>query len=357
MQKVIKLRRPVAIFANAAVGGREEKNGPLGDMLDFTDMSDRFGQNTWELAESELSHAALSLALGRAKMSHADLSFLFSGDLQNQCVASSCAHLETEVPFFGIYGACSTCTEGLTLASLVLNAAEEDTVAAVVTTSHNSAAERQFRTPIEYGGQRPPTAQWTATAGGAFLLRACGEGQPKEVGKKPKDDGQVTGRAPHITRVMAGIMRDGGVSDAFNMGAAMAPAAADSVKSFLSLVGAKPGDYDAIVTGDLGDEGSELLKILLKKEGIDISRQHLDCGKLLYDLKNRDCHAGGSGCGCSAATLAAKFLPALTEGSLQKILFLSTGALMSPTSIQQGKTIIGVAPVLEIVAPGCMKGA
>lgn len=355
MQKVITLRRPVAIFAEAAVGGREEKNGPLGASLDFTDMSDRFGQNTWELAESELSHAALSLALGRAKLSHADLAFLFSGDLQNQCVASSCAHLETEVPFFGIYGACSTCTEGLTLASLVLNAADEDTIAAVVTTSHNSAAERQFRTPIEYGGQRPPTAQWTATAGGAFLLRACGAGHTQGA-KKPGSGACATEGAPRITRVMAGIMRDGGVSDAFNMGAAMAPAAADSIKSFLTLVGAEPGDYDAIVTGDLGDEGSELLKILLKKAGIDISRQHLDCGKLLYDLKNRDCHAGGSGCGCSAATLAAKFLPALSEGSCRKILFLSTGALMSPTSIQQGKTIIGVAPVVEIVAPGCGKG-
>ena len=356
MQKVTTLRRPVAIFAHAAVGGREEKNGPLGQKLDFTDISDRFGQNTWELAESELSHAALSLALGRAKLSHADLSFLFSGDLQNQCVASSCAHLETEVPFFGIYGACSTCTEGLTLASLVLNAAEEETIAAVVTTSHNSAAERQFRTPIEYGGQRPPTAQWTATAGGAFLLRTVdGKNTPGGNGK-PDDTAAGVCDAPRITRVMAGIMRDGGVSDAFNMGAAMAPAAADSIRSFLSLVGAAPGDYDAIVTGDLGDEGSELLKILLKKEGIDISREHQDCGKLLYDLKNRDCHAGGSGCGCSAATLAASFLPALAEGSLRKILFLSTGALMSPTSIQQGKTIIGVAPVVEIVAPGCGKG-
>lgn len=339
MQKVIRLPRPVAVFAHAAVGGREEKNGPLGQNLDFTDMSDRFGQNTWELAESELSHTALSLALGRASVSHADLSFLFAGDLQNQCVASSCAHLETEVPFFGIYGACSTCTEGLTLAALVLTAAGDESIAGVVTTSHNSAAERQFRTPVEYGGQRPPTAQWTATAGGAFLLR---------VGDEDKN--------PHITRVMAGIMRDGGVSDPFNMGAAMAPAAADSVQSFLSLTGTAPSDYDAIVTGDLGDEGSELLKILLKKEGCDISAQHFDCGKLLYDMKTKDCHAGASGCGCSAATLAAKFLPGLSDGTYRRILFLSTGALMSPTSIQQGKSIIGVAPVIELCAPGSEKG-
>lgn len=335
MQKVVTLQKPVSVFACAAVGGREEARGPLGAGLDFSDESDRFGQNTWELAESELSHTALTLALARANMSHADLSYLFAGDLQNQCVASSHAHLEEEVPFFGIYGACSTCTEGLTLASLVLTAAEDASVAAVVTTSHNSAAERQFRTPIEYGGQRPPTAQWTATAGGAFLLRR----------EKGAD------RVPRVTRVMAGIMRDGGISDPFNMGAAMAPAAADSIKSFLSLVGETPGDYDAIVTGDLGDEGSELLKILLKREGCNIDRQHLDCGKLLYDLKNKDCHAGGSGCGCSAATLALQFLPGLTDGTYRKILFLSTGALMSPTSIQQGKSIIGVAPVIELCAP------
>ena len=207
MQKVVTLQKPVSVFASAAVGGREEARGPLGGGLDFSDESDRFGQNTWELAESELSHTALTLALARANMSHTDLSYLFAGDLQNQCVASSHAHLEEEVPFFGIYGACSTCTEGLTLASLVLTAAGDDSIAAVVTTSHNSAAERQFRTPIEYGGQRPPTAQWTATAGGAFLLRRANGGD----------------RVPRVTRVMAGIMRDGGISDPFNMGAPLPP--------------------------------------------------------------------------------------------------------------------------------------
>lgn len=332
MQQVITLREPVGIFAYAAIGGKEEAEGPLGGALDHSDPSDRFGQKTWELAESELSHEVLSLALKRAHLSHKDLSFLFAGDLQNQCVASSCAHLENEVPFFGIYGACSTCTEGLVLAALTLSGCPDPLIAATVTTSHNSAAERQFRTPIEYGGQRPPTAQWTATAGGAFLVRKGGN-------------------APMITRVMAGVMKDGGISDPFNMGAAMAPSAAASISSYLSLTNTTIADYDAIVTGDLGDEGSELLKILLSREGIRIEDKHLDCGKLLYDMKEKDCHAGASGCGCSAAVLAAKFLPALEKGDLKSILFLSTGALMSPSSVQQGKSIIGVAPVMELHAP------
>lgn len=332
MQQVITLARPVGIFAYAAAGGKEEAAGPLGAALDFTDGSDRFGQKTWELSESELSHQVLALALGRANLSHKEISFLFSGDLQNQCVASSIGHLETEIPFVGIYGACSTCTEGLLLASLTLSACENSPIAAAVTTSHNSAAERQFRTPVEYGGQRPPTAQWTATAGGAFLLKKDAAGA-------------------NIVRVMVGVMKDGGISDPFNMGAAMAPAAAASISSYLSLTNTKPDDYDAIVTGDLGDEGSELLKILLKKQNIDLSKNHLDCGTLLYNLKEKDVHAGASGCGCSAAVLAAKFLPALEAGEYRKILFLSTGALMSPSSVLQGKTILGVAPVIELHAP------
>ncbi len=329
MQSVITLPTPIEIFSSASAGGREEFRGPLGEKLDFHDDRETFGKKTWELAESELSHTVLSLALNRAKLSHEEVSYLFSGDLQNQCVASSSGHMEQNIPFIGLYGACSTCTEGLMLASLTLSVGKEKRIAAVVTTSHNSVAERQFRTPIEYGGQRPPTAQWTATAGGAFLLRP---------GK----------RFPHIVRVMPGIMVDGGVKDGFNMGAAMAPAAAASIESYLSMTSTTPEDYDAIVTGDLGHEGSSLLSILLKTKKIDISGRHFDCGTLIYDERKCDCHAGGSGCGCSAAVLASHFLPLLREGKLSRILFLSTGALMSTSSIQQGGTILGIAPVIEI---------
>jgi stage V sporulation protein AD len=313
--------------------GRAEYEGPLGHRFDFHDESDRFGQKTWEKAESELSHTVLSLALGRAELHHRDVSFLFSGDLQNQCVASSCAHVEEQIPFLGIYGACSTCSEGLLLASLALNSSDEPLIAACVTTSHNSAAERQFRMPIEYGGQRPPTAQWTATAGGAFLLRRGTS-------------------SPHIVRVMPGIMVDGGVSDANNMGAAMAPAACASIASYFDLTGTSPTDYDAVITGDLGREGSALLSLLLGQRGVTLGGRHLDCGQMIYDPTTSDCHAGGSGCGCSASVLSAYFLPEMRAGRYRRILFLSTGALMSPSSVQQGQSIIGVAHAVEIVCGG-----
>ncbi len=329
MQSVFHLPHPVEIFSQGSVVGREEYRGPLGELFDMHDDSETFGQKTWEKAEGELSHIALSLALARANISHREVSYLFSGDLQNQCVASSMGHLEDQIPFFGLYGACSTCTEGLLLAARLLTQEKEGCIGAVVTSSHNSAAERQFRTPIEYGGQRPPTAQWTTTAGGGFLLRR--------------------GRNhPHITSVMPGIMVDGGVTDAFNMGAAMAPAAAASITAYLSLTETAPEDYDAIVTGDLGREGSALLSILLKDKNIDITGRHLDCGCLIYDPQASDCHAGGSGCGCSASVLAAYLLPKLTSGEMNRILFLSTGALMSTSSIQQGGTILGIAPVIEL---------
>ncbi len=329
MQSVITLPSPIEIFSHASVVGREEKRGPLGDLFDMFDERETFGQKTWETAEGELSHAVLALALNRARLSHREISYLFSGDLQNQCVASSSGHLEDKIPFLGLYGACSTCTESLLLASLALSVGENDLIAAAVTTSHNSVAERQFRTPIEYGGQRPPTAQWTTTAGGAFLL------------KKGSSH-------PHITRVMPGIMVDGGVTDAFNMGAAMAPAAAESISSYLHMTKTKPHDYDAIITGDLGSEGSALLSMLLREKNIDISNHHLDCGCMIYDPRTSDCHAGGSGCGCSASVLAAFFLPRLAKGEYKRILFSSTGALMSTSSIQQGGTILGIAPIIEI---------
>ncbi len=331
MQTIINIS-PVEIFGHASVCGGSEWKGPFGKDFDFHDKTDRFGKDRWEQAEGEMSHMALSLALGKEKLSHKALSFLFSGDLQNQCVASSEGHLEEEIPYFGLYGACSTCTEGLVLASLALNAMKEGTVGAVVTSSHNSAAERQFRTPIEYGGQRPPTAQWTATASGAFLVRRgdC---------------------FPHISRVMPGVMVDGGVTDGFHMGAAMVPAAAHSIAKWLTLTHSSPKDYDAIVTGDLGREGSALLEILLREKGIYIAGVHRDCGSMLYNPDTSDCHSGGSGCGCSASLLSCHFLPGLVRGDYRKMLFLSTGALMSPSSIQQGGHILGIAPVIELVSP------
>ena len=331
MQHVIHLSTPIEIFSWASAVGKGEHDGPLGALFDFHDPKDDFGQPTWEKAESEMSHIALSLALNRATLSHKALSFLFSGDLQNQCVASSYAHLEEQIPFLGLYGACSTCTEGLLLASLALSSTSLPLLAASVTSSHFGAAERQFRSPLEYGGQRTPTAQWTATASGAFLLRR-----------------QTTCANPCIVNVMPGIMVDGGVKDANNMGAAMAPAAAASLLSYFSLTHTTPSQYDAIVTGDLGREGAALLGMLLGEKGVSLGSVYEDCGCLLYDPTTSDCHAGASGCGCSAAVLAAYFLPKVQSGAIKRMLFLSTGALMSPSSLQQGYTILGIAPVIEI---------
>ncbi len=314
----------VSVAAAASVVGKDEGRGPLGKKFDFHDDSNRFGAKTWEQAEAGASGMALSFALkkwGAGKTPE----ILFAGDLQNQCMASAEGLLPFGIPHVGLYGACSTMTEGLFLAAMALTSGGVSTAAAV-SSSHNAAAERQFRFPLEYGGQRPPTAQWTATAAGAFILEKGGKGV-------------------RICRGMAGKMVDGGISDASNMGAAMAPAAADSILTFFYETNTRASDYDAIVTGDLGKEGSVLLSVLCEREGVRLSG-HRDCGCLLYDLERQDAHAGASGCGCSAAVLASHFLPMLEGGEMKRILFLSTGALMSPQSIEQGGNIYGIAPAI-----------
>lgn len=317
----------VYVHSHASAVGREEWRGPFGKRFDFHDESNRFGADTWEKAEGEMQSIALSLALKKGRVTEKP-DLLFSGDLQNQCMASAEGLIGYGIPHFGLYGACSTLTEGLCLASLLLGGGMAES-AAVVTSSHTAAAERQFRLPLEYGGQRPPAAQWTATAAGAFLLSAK---QKAPVG---------------IRAAMAGVMVDGGVRDSSNMGAAMAPAAAESILTFLKDTDTRPEDYDRIVTGDLGVLGSELLLSLLADEGVTV-KNHEDCGCLLYDLEAQDAHAGASGCGCSAAMLSAHFLPELAAGRMRRLLFLSTGAIMSPTSVSQGENIFGIAPAVVL---------
>lgn len=321
----------VFVYAYASAVGREESRGPHGECFDYHDESNRFGAETWEKAEGEMQSIALSLALKKGRLRSLP-ELLFSGDLQNQCVASAHGLIGYGIPYFGLYGACSTLIEGMCLASLLIGGGQAET-AGVVTSSHTAAAERQFRLPLEYGGQRPPTAQWTATAAGAFILSS-------------RHTSPVSVRA-----AMPGRMVDGGIRDAANMGAAMAPAAADSILAFLKETGSTPDGYDCIVTGDLGTVGSELLLMLLSKEGVTV-KNHLDCGVMLYDPETQDAHAGASGCGCSAAMLAAYFLPRLERGELRRVLFLSTGAIMSPSSVAQGENIFGIAPavLLERVA-------
>ena len=331
VERVIELHRTALLSAASVVGG-EEKRGPFGKRFDFCDETGRFGEKTFEKAEGHMVGLALSLAMkkrGDGVLPQAVL----AGDLQNQCMGTAEGLLPFGLPHLGLYGACSTATEGLLLASLLVEGGFLSRAAAV-TSSHNAAAERQFRFPLEYGGQRTPTAQWTATAAAAFLVGEATEPAPLAL----------------VRAALVGRMVDGGVTDASNMGAAMAPGAADSLLRFFGATGTCPSDYDRIVTGDLGKEGSALLSLLMEREGMPLSR-HEDCGVLLYDESRQDIHAGASGCGCSASLLAAHYLPLLQIGGLQKILFLSTGAIMSPGSLMQGGGIYGVAPVLLLESP------
>ena len=334
MNRICKTKNVINIISCAAVGGKEEREGPLGDKFDFCDESDLFGQKSFELAEGEMGRIALNTALSKANLSHEDLNLLIAGDLQNQCVATSVGLSDFGVPFLGIYGACSTCTEALLILTSMMDSAENLRLGAAVTTSHNSAAERQFRTPLEYGGQRSPTAQWTSTAGGAFILSKNSHG-------------------PKITEYMAGKVIDGGDSDSTNMGGAMAFAAADSIISYFKESGRRPSDFDFIVTGDLGKVGSAVLRDILSDRLPTAAHLHTDCGLILYDSDKKDVHSGASGCGTSASVLSSHFLPKLSDGTLRRILFLSTGALMSPSSLLQGTNIYGIAPIINIESEFC----
>lgn len=320
-----------SILAAASVVGKKESEGPLGQLFDLSDPTDRFGRRTWEEAESEMQRMALNTAMAKAKTCDRELGALFAGDLLNQCVGSAYGLLDFEVPYFGLYGACSTCAEGLLLASTFVSNGVYP-LAAAVTSSHYCSAERQYRTPIEYGGQRAPSAQWTVTGSGAFVL-----------GNAEEQKGLAV-----IRRGMPGIVRERGINDANNMGAAMAPAAEDTLLRFFAATGESPDSYDLIVTGDLGFEGGEILCDLMRAAGCPIIDRYTDCGKLIYAREEQDVHGGGSGCGCSAVVLAAKLLPQLASGELSRILFLSTGAMMSPDSIKQGKNIPAVAHLLEL---------
>lgn len=325
-----------AILAAATVVGRKEHAGPLGPHFDYFNDTDRFGQDTWEKAESEMQRMALAAALDKAKFTQEQVDMLFAGDLLNQCVGSSYGLLSYDIPYFGLYGACSTSVEGLMLASVMVGGGHAK-VAAAVTSSHNAAAERQFRSPLEYGGQRPPTGQWTVTGAGGFVVTTPQEAAGRELAR--------------VTHALPGIVVDMGVSDANNMGAAMAPAAVSTLLRYFDMSGTYPPDYDLIVTGDLGWEGSRILCDLMMAEGRDISARHNDCGKMIFSQNTQDTHSGGSGCGCAAVVLGAYLLPKLQKGELNRILFLATGAMMSPDSVRQGQSIPGVAHLLCLESP------
>ena len=327
-RSVIKLKSNV--ISSATVVGGKEHEGPLSGFFDLYDETDSFGQDTWEKSESEMQRRALALAMKKSSLTAEDIEAVFAGDLLNQCVGSAYGLLEYSIPYFGLYGACSTSAESIMLAAILTSGGFAERAAAV-TSSHNCAAERQFRTPTEYGGQRSPTAQWTVTGAGAFII---GEG-----------DGVI------ISEALPGIAIDKGISDASNMGAAMAPAAMSTLKRYFDESGRSPRDFDMILTGDLGYEGSSILCELMKTEGLDISKAHNDCGMIIYNRETQDVHSGGSGCGCAATVLGAYILPKLACGELSDVLFLATGAMMSPASIQQGLSIPSIAHLLHFESP------
>lgn len=327
-RQTVELENPPYIVAHAAVGGKKEQEGPLKRYFDHLTADDTFGEKTWEKAERQMQKLALQIALEKWGKDAQALDYLLAGDLLNQCVSSSFAARETQVPFWGLYGACSTMGESIALASLLIDGGGASTAGAV-TSSHFCTAERQYRTPLAYGGQRTPTAQWTATAAGCSILS-------KE------------GRGPRVTCVTTGKIVDKGIKDANNMGAAMAPAAADTLLAHFRETGREPGYYDLVVTGDLGQLGREILLELTREDGLDLEGCHNDCGLLLYDLAKQDVHCGGSGCGCAGSVFNGYLLRQMEEGTLKKILLCPTGALLSPTTTQQGESIPSIAHAVAI---------
>ena len=319
---------PPVIIGHGSAAGSKEAHGPLGRHFDHTCKDDTFGEKSWEKAESRMQQLALDAALGRAGLHTADLDFLLAGDLLNQCIGSAFAAREAAVPYLGLYGACSTMGESLALASLLL-AGGWGTYAAAVTSSHFCSAERQYRTPLEYGSQRPPTAQWTATAAGAVILTSARR------------------KGPAVTAVTVGKIADKGIKDANNMGAAMAPAAYDTLKTHFEDTGRSPDYYDLILTGDLGLLGWEIVSDFFSQDGSPLSN-YSDCGLLLFDRKHQDVHSGASGCGCSAAVLNGHVIPGLLAGRWKRVLFCPTGALLSPTSTMQGESIPGVCHAVSL---------
>lgn len=324
MQKATKLfPEPPSVVTSAAVGGKMEHEGPYGHIFDKINDDPYFSLKTFEQGESQLQKQAVRIALEKAGLKEEDADVLIGGDLLDQCVGTTYGVRDYQLPFLGIYSACSTMSEGLLLASMLAAGGYAD-LAVAVTSSHFCTAERQYRMPLNYGGQRPPTAQWTATAGGALAV-------------SPK------GGAPYVRGVTIGRIVDMGVTDANNMGAAMAPAAYSTIREFFEDTGKSPADFDHIVTGDLGKVGSRLICEMGDREGLDIRSRHLDCGVMIYDSDEQDVHAGGSGCGCAASMLCGHFIPELRSGRLKNILFAATGALLSPTVNQQGETIPSVS--------------
>lgn len=316
------------IISYGSIVGKMEHEGPLGDEFDAFTEDEFFGEDSFEKAESKLQKNAVQIALDKAKLKNEDIDNVFAGDLLNQCIGSSFGNKERGIPFIGLYGACSTMALSTALASVFVECGLSRRAIAV-TSSHFCSAERQYRFPLNYGSQRPQTSQWTVTGSGALILQRDGSG-------------------PYIHSALFGEIKDYNITDANNMGAAMAPAAADTLIHYFEDTETDIDDYDLIFTGDLGYVGTHCLYELMDKAGYDIRCHHTDCGNIIFNKDTQDVHSGGSGCGCSATVLASYVMHRMEEGKLNNILFMSTGALLSPTSSFQGESIPGIAHLLNI---------
>ncbi len=324
----VRFTHPPVFLSWASSGGKMEAQGPLSPYFDLLEEDSFRGEKTWEMAETAMQIQTLGRALEKGRLAPADLDLVFGGDLLNQCTGTSFAMRHWGLPFYGVYSACASLGESLALAAMSVSGGYA-LRAAAITSSHYCTAERQYRTPMPYGNQRTPSAQWTATACGCCILSYDGSG-------------------PRITHATAGRVTDLGITDASNMGAAMAPAAYSTISAYFRDTGEGPEDFDLILTGDLGKFGHSILQELFRRDKIDLTKNYFDCGMLLYNIEKQDMHCGGSGAGCSAAVLAGYLLGNLSAGKWRRILFAPTGALLSPTSVFQGESIPGICHAVVI---------
>lgn len=327
-KQTIKLNKRPRLISTYSIVGPKEGKGPLNMYFDKIMQDDLAGKDSFEKAESNLLYTAVMESIKGANLEETDIDILFAGDLLNQLSSSSFAARDMNIPFIGLYGACSTMSESLAIAAMTIDAGFCNNVVAA-TSSHFSAAERQFRYPLEFGSQRTTTAQWTVTGAGSIVLA-------KE------------GNFPYVTHVTIGKVKDYGVTDSSNMGAAMAPAAVSTIYNHFKDTGRTPKDYDVIATGDLGKVGKKITLELLKEQGYDITSNYIDCGEEIFNNEEQETESGGSGCGCSAVVLCGYLYKKLMEGKFKKILLVSTGALLSTTSSLQGESIPGIAHAISI---------
>lgn len=327
-KQTVKLDNPVTISSTFSIVGQKEGEGPLAKYFDIILEDEYWGEKTWEKTEAKIVKECVAGCLGKEQVSNDDIDFMFSGDLLNQCISSSFGIRERQIPYYGLFGACSTFAESMSLGAMLIDGQMADNVLCS-TSSHFCGAEKQFRFPLELGNQRPPTSQWTVTGSGTALLKSNGQG-------------------PFITHITTGKIVDMGIKDANNMGAAMAPAFCDSLYQHFKDTGRSPSYYDLILSGDLGHIGKEIAIELMESRGYNIKSNYNDCGCLIFDREKQDVHAGGSGCGCCATTFCGYIYNQLKHKKLKRVLFCATGALMSPTTAQQNESILGIAHALSI---------